>query len=230
MLACGATICLALISHAAPAQRADEDPGTRSGLAVIAPLENDGPIGFYIVGSPAGDDREAADRELCRWALADWARHSAGRIELVEAPLKDALIRIRLVEPGAGLFGEMRPVRVGDRRGAEVFVQTMTDSLAPEVARAARQDPLFRDSVVYLTCLHETGHALGLEHTADFAAIMYYFGFGGDIGEFFGRYRARLGSRADIERVSGLSASDIARLHALYSPAGESAVSASSSR
>ena len=45
---------------------------------------------------------------------------------------------------------------------------------------------------------------------------MYFFGYGGDIVEYFGRYRRQLRSRSDIARVSGLSDADIKRLHTLY--------------
>jgi hypothetical protein len=47
---------------------------------------------------------------------------------------------------------------------------------------------------------------------------MYFFGFGGDIPEFFGRYRRTLGERADIRRSSGLSPGDLERLKVLYVP------------
>ena len=69
-------------------------------------------------------------------------------------------------------------------------------------------DRLMRDVIVYLTCLHETGHALGLPHTAAFADIMYSFQFGGDIEEYFGRYRRKLEGRGDIAKNSGMSAAD----------------------
>jgi hypothetical protein len=73
-------------------------------------------------------------------------------------------------------------------------------------------DRLLRDAIVYLTCLHESGHALGLSHTAVFEDIMYSFQYGGDFNEYFGRYRRKLESRADIAKNSGMSGADRARL------------------
>jgi hypothetical protein len=41
---------------------------------------------------------------------------------------------------------------------------------------------------------------------------MYFFGYGGDIVEYFGRYRRQLHQRSDIRTVSGLSDADVQRL------------------
>jgi predicted Zn-dependent protease len=97
-----------------------------------------------------------------------------------------------------------------------VFIRPDTEALGPDIARLARTDALLRDTIVYLTCLHELGHALGLAHTSAFRDIMYFFGYGGDIPGFFGRYREQLRTRADIATVSGLSADDVSRVRALY--------------
>jgi predicted Zn-dependent protease len=69
-------------------------------------------------------------------------------------------------------------------------------------------DPLLRETIVYLTCLHESGHAFGLAHTHNFADIMYSFQYGGDIKAYFGRYRVQLKDRADIPMHSGISPAD----------------------
>jgi hypothetical protein len=45
---------------------------------------------------------------------------------------------------------------------------------------------------------------------------MYFFGFGGDLPEFFGRYRRQLQTRDDIAKLAGVSENDTSRLRALY--------------
>ena len=44
---------------------------------------------------------------------------------------------------------------------------------------------------------------------------MYSFTYGGDIPEFFMRYRRQLATRADIAKVSGLSDADVAALRVI---------------
>ena len=97
---------------------------------------------------------------------------------------------------------------VDGQRGAEVYVLPTTGQ--------SGGDPLLRDAIVYLTCLHESGHALGLEHTDQFADIMYSFQFGGDIAEYFGRYRRLLKSRADIAKHAGMSDDDRRQLAEIF--------------
>ena len=134
----------------------------------------------------------------------------------MEAGEADALIHLIWIAPGSGVYGEMRRVIIDDRPRAFVYVTPAIDGQGPAIARLAARDPLLRDTIVYLTCVHELGHAVGLPHTAEFEDIMYSFAFGGDIVRYFMRYRDKLDSRADIMNHSGLSPSDRAVLHGLY--------------
>jgi hypothetical protein len=185
-------------------------------LAPLGPLE-EGRVSYFIAPPLADGVSRSADVELARWALDAWQRASGGKLSFVAADSEEAaLVRVYWAEAAGGQYGEMRAIEVDGRRGAAVFVRPDTNALGEAIAMRANLDALFRDTIVYLTCLHEVGHALGLAHTDDFADVMYFFGFGGDIPEFFGRYRRGLTTRADIGRVSGLSANDVATLQALY--------------
>ena len=115
-------------------------------------------------------------------------------------------LAVRFVEDG--LFGEMRERRVGGRFAADVFVHPDTDDLGLDIARQARLDPLFRDTIVFLTCVHELGHAFGLPHTRDFADIMYSFQFGGDFVAYFMRFRAKVDDFEGMRDASPFSAGD----------------------
>ena len=157
------------------------------------------------------------DKQLASWALDAWRRAAGSGLRFEPAAEADALIRLYWSEPNRGRYGEMQPLMVGRRPGAAVFIQADVSLLGEDIATRAARDDLFRDSIVYLTCLHELGHALGLAHTADFRDIMYFFGFGGDILDYFGRYRSQLHARADIAGLSGLSDADIRRIIALHS-------------
>jgi hypothetical protein len=190
----------------------------RAADALFAPLDTTDSIAVSIVDMTRDPDaRSADDAQLAIWALADWARALDGRFRFhIAQDEDDALIRIRFVPPGGGQYGEMVQLRVDGRRGAGVFIRPDTQALGPVIAERAAADSLFRDTIVYLTCVHELGHALGLAHTAEYADIMYAFGYGGDIEEYFMRYRRRIQTRSDIPAQTGLSDSDRARVRALY--------------
>ena len=187
------------------------------GPQALEPLDSTGRITYFIAEGVAGSAYRPGDRDLAAWALAAWERSVDRAIRFEPGDAPSALIRVQWVPPGGGQYGEMLPFVVNGRRGASVFIRPEMDGLGPDIASLARRDTLLRDAIVYLTCLHELGHALGLPHTADFRDIMYSFQYGGDIPAFFGRYRNQLASRDDIAKFSGLSAEDVRRAKALYS-------------
>lgn len=144
---------------------------------------------------PAEMGCQSGDPELAQWAMEAWQAASNGKLRVQRtAQQNQAIIKIHWESGRAGLYGETR--------GGDVFV---------------RPDPgegLLREAITYLTCLHETGHALGLAHTANFDDIMYNFQYGGDIAEYFARYARMLTRREDIPKHSGISPNDQKRLAA----------------
>ncbi len=152
---------------------------------------------------------QAGDPQLGVWALEAWQRAAGQAIRITPAANEaSARLKIYWASGRSQLYGEARPILVDGKRGAEVFV-------LPGMAKAG-EDSLMRDTVVYLTCLHESGHGLGLAHTRQFADIMYSFQYGGDIAEYFGRYRRELTKREDIRKNSGMSPADRDALLILY--------------
>lgn len=174
------------------------------------------PLTYFIATGSEQTGYRPSDRQLAVWALEAWQRNAGKSITLEAAGEALAVVRVYWAEPQGSQYGEMRPLMVAGRRGAAVYIRPDVEALGEDIAQRARLDALFRETIVYLTCLHELGHALGLVHTAAFADIMYFFGFGGNIVEYFDRYRRQLGSRDDIPKVSGLSDADMRRLRALY--------------
>jgi hypothetical protein len=199
-------LALVLGTHRMAAQRSP----------LIEKLDARSPIPYFIADGTGEPGYRASDRELARWALQAWRRTTPGKLRFRPAPESEAIVRIYWAGPAGGEYGEMRPILVGGHRGAAVYIRPDVEGLGPDIAARATEDGLLRDSIVYLTCLHEMGHALGLEHTSDFRDIMFYFGYGGDIVEYFERYRRQIHTRSDIATVSGLSDADIKTIRSMY--------------
>jgi len=150
------------------------------------------------------------DEELAHWAFEGWQRESGNRIVFQKsASAKHARLTVHWAS-NPGLYGETRGLVVDGKPGAELFILPGTNA-------SHQQDPLLRDTIVFLTFVHETGHALGLRHTANFQDIMYSFQYGGDIDAYFNRYRKLIQARPDIAKHSGVSDGDRLALQAVIS-------------
>lgn len=174
---------------------------------------------------------EQGDDQIAQWAMKAWENASKGTLTFERSPFSKARIRLYWAHDGSqGLYGEARAIEVHGRSGAEVHIRSDLHALGHRVEGVGSKDRLFRHTIVYLTVLHETGHALGLEHSKSFHDIMYSFEYGGNILDYFGRYRRTLNVREDIATHPGLSNEDKKRLLALYAkkPGVTSAVSAES--
>ena len=146
---------------------------------------------------------------LVEKAMKTWSTAAEGRFTLVKAPESTAPIRLHFMAADYR-YGVTSP-RLNRETGLLVKAEVY-------VAADAGRDPLERQIIVYLTALHELGHALGMEHTTDITSIMYLFRQPDDGEKFFGAYRRRLKSADDIGSTSatGLSAGDVTTLRSLY--------------
>jgi len=156
------------------------------------------------------DRARERNRALVRLTLANWQEASDRllRFEESEEFLAEGL-RIFF----AGYFpdfGTARPVvdpETGEIRRADVIV--VSDPMG---------DRLQSDLVVYLTALHELGHALGLRHSEQRGEIMYGFHGPSDADWTFRAYRRKLRSLEDIgsASASGITGADRQAIRALY--------------
>ena len=147
---------------------------------------------------------------LVERAMTTWTRAAGGRFALEKSASQGrAAIRVAFAQAD-GIYGEAAP-RIDRATG-------LISSAEVVIAGEVGDDPLQQRIVIYLTALHELGHALGLPHTNAFDDIMYSFRRPDDGERYFGAYRRRLRSIEDIgtDRATGLSPADLAALGALY--------------
>jgi len=147
---------------------------------------------------------------LVERAMRTWTETADGRFTLAAAKGGErGAIRVRFASSG-DVYGETRPA-IDRRTGLISEADVVINADVPG-------DVVTQQIVVYLTALHELGHALGLPHTDDFADIMYSFRRPDDGERYFGAYRRKLRAIGDIGSPSatGLSPADVAALKRLY--------------
>ena len=156
-------------------------------------------------------DAPAGAIALVDRAVSTWSAAIGPLVTLQRANSSaNAAIRVRFAR-SRGEYGETRP-RVdpgsGMIRSADVVITTDTGG----------DDPMTQRIVLYLTALHELGHALGLRHTDNFSDIMYSFRRTDDGDRYFAAYRRRLRSSDDVgsTAASGLSPNDLVAARELY--------------
>ena len=147
---------------------------------------------------------------LVERAMTTWTKAAGGHFTLEKTATRNAaLVRVGFVGGDAN-YGETRP-RIDRRTGtigeADVHIN-----------REVAGDALNRRIILYLTALHELGHALGLPHSDDFTTIMYSFRRPDDGERYFRAYRQRLRSIDDIgsAQATGLAPGDLVALRVLY--------------
>src|SRR5438132_4512736 len=81
------------------------------------------PISVYIEEGKGVPGYRDSDRELAKMALDAWSRESSGKLKFTESKEREgALIRLRWISPGDGLYGETQRVDVNGKPGAIVYV------------------------------------------------------------------------------------------------------------
>src|SRR5262245_35316351 len=152
----------------------------------------------------------AAAHALVERAMKNWSDASNGQLRLVPVQTRaEAAIRIVFVSSD-NVYGEAAP-RVDPKTGFIAHADIAINSGVPD-------DPIDARIIVYLTALHELGHAIGLPHSDTFSAIMYRFRRVDDGERYFGAYRKKIRSVDDVgsDRATGLDPEDIATLRGLY--------------
>jgi hypothetical protein len=146
---------------------------------------------------------------LVERAMKTWTDASGGRLILARAARReDAAIRIFFARSDT-TYGEAAP-RVDRATGLITQADVSINADAP--------DGLDGRIVIYLTALHEIGHAIGLAHSDTFSAIMYRFRRPDDGERYFGAYRRQIRGVDDVgsPHATGLDAEDVAALRGLY--------------
>ena len=121
-------------------------PGRAVQIREPQPLDASQPVPYFIADGIGRTGYRPGDRELANWALAAWQRHAGASLRLVAGPESTALVRLYWANARDGQYGEMRPLVVGGRGGAAVYIRPDMDGLGPEIAQRAAADDLLRET------------------------------------------------------------------------------------
>ncbi|HEY7287121.1 MAG TPA: matrixin family metalloprotease [Vicinamibacterales bacterium] len=181
------------------------------------PLDPRGHISYFIDAGTPGSGYQAGDSDLATWALREWERNSRGFLQFERTSDEaEGLLRLYWLPRAATNIGQAGRFMSQGRIRAMVVIRPNMETWPETVRTTIKRDPLLRDTIVYLICLHEIGHALGLAHSSGPDDVMREGETASNVA-WFQRFRPRVTARAEIPTTPWLSSNDVARLNSLNS-------------